>query len=83
MGIKFATALGARVVMITTSPDKEHDEQRLGADEVLLSRDENAMKRHAGSFDFLLNTVPISHDVNPYVALLRCGATALWFWSAF
>ncbi len=75
MGIKFARALGARVVMITTSPDKGRDAQRLGADEVLLSRDEAAMAAHAGSFDFLLNTIPVGHDVNPYAALLRRDRT--------
>ena len=75
MGIKFARALGARVVMITTSPDKGRDAQRLGADEVLLSRDEEAMAVHASSFDFLLNTIPVSHDLNPYLALLKRDRT--------
>ena len=75
MGIKFAKALGAKVVMITTSPDKGRDAQRLGADEVLLSRDADAMAAHAGSFDFLLNTVPVSHDLNPYAALLKRDRT--------
>ena len=75
MGIKFAKALGARVVMITTSPGKGQDAQRLGADEVLLSRDAEAMAAHANSFDFLLNTIPVSHDVNPYAALLRRDRT--------
>ena len=75
MGIKFAKALGARVVMITTSPEKGRDAQRLGADEVLLSRDEGAMATHKGSFDFLLNTIPVSHDLNPYAALLKRDRT--------
>jgi uncharacterized zinc-type alcohol dehydrogenase-like protein len=75
MGIKFAKALGAHVVMITTSPDKGKDAARLGADEVLLSRDADAMAAHAGSFDFLLNTVPVSHDLNPYTALLKRDRT--------
>ena len=75
MGIKFAHALGARVVMITTSPGKGEDAKRLGADEVLVSRDPEAMAAHAGSFDFLLNTIPVSHDVNPYAALLKRNAT--------
>jgi uncharacterized zinc-type alcohol dehydrogenase-like protein len=75
MGIKFAKALGAHVVMITTSPDKGKDATRLGADEVLISRDDDAMARHAGSFDFLLNTIPVSHDLNPYVALLKRDRT--------
>ncbi len=71
MGIKFAKALGARVVMITTSPGKAADAMRLGADEVLLSTDRAAMKQHARSFDFLLNTIPNGHDLNPYAALLK------------
>lgn len=75
MGIKFAKALGAHVVMITTSPEKGKDATRLGADEVLLSKDADAMAKHALSFDFLLNTIPVSHDVNPYLALLRRDAT--------
>jgi uncharacterized zinc-type alcohol dehydrogenase-like protein len=75
MGIKFAKALGAHVVMITTSPDKGRDATRLGADEVLLSKDEAAMKAAAGSFDFLLNTIPVGHDVNPYMALLKIDGT--------
>jgi len=75
MGIKFAKAMGARVVMITTSPEKGKDATRLGADEVLLSKDADAMAKHALSFDFLLNTIPVPHDVNPYLALLRRDAT--------
>jgi len=75
LGIKFAKHFGARVVMITTSPDKAADAQRLGADEVLLSRDAAAMNAHASSFDFLLNTVPVGHDLNPYAALLKRDAT--------
>jgi len=71
MGIKFAKALGAHVVMITTSPEKAKDAVRLGADEVLLSTDKAAMKKHAGSFHFLLNTIPNGHDLNPYAALLK------------
>jgi len=71
MGVKFAKAMGAHVVMITTSPEKGKDATRLGADEILVSRDPAAMARHAGSFDFLLNTIPVGHDVNPYLALLK------------
>lgn len=71
MGIKFAKAFGARVVMITTSPQKAHDARRLGADAVLLSGDAAAMAQSAASFDFLLNTIPVGHDVNPYLALLK------------
>jgi uncharacterized zinc-type alcohol dehydrogenase-like protein len=75
MGIKFAKALGAHVVMITTSPEKGKDASRLGADEVLLSRDPDAMAAHVASFDFLLNTIPVGHDVNPYLALLKRDRT--------
>jgi uncharacterized zinc-type alcohol dehydrogenase-like protein len=71
MGIKFAKAFGAFVVLITTSPDKAKDAIRLGADEVLLSQDPAAMVQNAASFDFLLNTIPVGHDLNPYVALLK------------
>jgi uncharacterized zinc-type alcohol dehydrogenase-like protein len=70
MGVKFAKAFGAHVVMITTSPEKGADAMRLGADEVLVSTDPDAMAKHAGTFRFLLNTIPVSHDVNPYIALL-------------
>lgn len=75
MGIKFAHAMGAHTVMITTSPNKSEDAKKLGADEVLISKDEKQMKEHAGSFDFLLNTIPVGHDMNPYVSLLKRDAT--------
>lgn len=75
MGIKFAHAMGAHVVMITTSPSKSGDAKKLGADEVLISKEEDQMKKHAGSFDFLLNTIPVGHDMNPYVNLLKRDAT--------
>lgn len=71
MGIKFAKAFGAQTVMITTSPQKGADAMRLGADEVLVSKDTAAMRQHARSFDFLLNTIPNGHDLNPYAALLK------------
>lgn len=75
MGIKFAHALGAHVVMITRSPGKETDAKRLGADEVLLSKNTEEMAKHKGSFDFLLNTIPVKHDVTPYLQLLKRDAT--------
>lgn len=75
MGIKLAHAMGARVVMITTSPSKADDARHLGADDVLLSTDADAMGRAAGQFDFLLNTIPVRHDFNPYMALLKIGGT--------
>ncbi|MEP6941181.1 MAG: NAD(P)-dependent alcohol dehydrogenase [Rudaea sp.] len=75
MGIKFAHALGANVVMITTSPGKAADAVRLGATDVLISTDKAAMAKHAGSFHFLLNTIPNGHDLNPYTRLLRRNGT--------
>lgn len=75
MGVKIAKALGAHVVMITTSPDKGKDALRLGADELLVSRDPDQMAKSQGTFDFLLNTIPVSHDVNPYLALLKLDGT--------
>lgn len=75
MGVKFAKAMGAHVTMITTSAAKGADAKRLGADAVLVSTDEEAMKAAASSFDFLLNTVPVSHDINPYTFLLKLDGT--------
>jgi uncharacterized zinc-type alcohol dehydrogenase-like protein len=75
MGVKFAKAMGAHVTMITTSASKGEDAKRLGADAVLLSTDAEAMKAAAASFDFLLNTVPVSHDINPYTNLLKLDGT--------
>ena len=70
MGVKFADALGAHVVVFTTSPKKKEDALRLGADEVVLSQDANEMQKHAGSFDFILDAVSADHDVNAYLNLL-------------
>ncbi|WP_046755681.1 NAD(P)-dependent alcohol dehydrogenase [Kordia jejudonensis] len=75
MGIKFANAMGAETIMITTSPDKAEDAKRLGADAVLISKDEDEMEKHKGTFDFLLNTVPVKHDINPYLELLKRDST--------
>jgi alcohol dehydrogenase (NADP+) len=75
MGVKFAHAMGAKVVMITTSPEKGEDARKLGADEVLLSTDSKAMAAAQNSFDFLLNTIPVGHNVDPYMALLKRDAT--------
>ncbi|HTD85624.1 MAG TPA: NAD(P)-dependent alcohol dehydrogenase [Candidatus Binatia bacterium] len=71
MAVKFAHALGAHVVVFTTSPGKKEDALRLGADEVVISRDNNEMQKHAGSFDFILDAVSANHDINAYLALLR------------
>ena len=70
MGVKFAKALGAEVTMITTSPEKGADAQRLGADTVLVSTDKAAMKAATRSFDFLLDTIPVAHEMMPYLQLL-------------
>ncbi|WP_234711037.1 NAD(P)-dependent alcohol dehydrogenase [Nostoc punctiforme] len=71
MGVKFAHAFGAHVVVFTTSPDKKEDALRLGADEVVVSRNADEMQKHAGSFDFILDTVSAKHDINAYLNLLR------------
>jgi len=71
MGVKFADALGAHVVVFTTSPSKKEDALRLGADEVVVSKNANEMEKHAGSFDFILDCVAADHDINAYLNLLR------------
>ncbi len=71
MGVKFAHALGAHVVVFTTSPNKKEDALRLGADEVAISKNANEMQKHAESFDFILDTVSAAHDINAYINLLR------------
>jgi uncharacterized zinc-type alcohol dehydrogenase-like protein len=71
MGVKFAHALGAHVVLFTTSPNKKDDALRLGADEVVISKDANEMAKHAGSFHFILDAVSADHDINAYLQLLR------------
>lgn len=70
MGVKFAHALGAHTVVFTTSDKKREDALRLGADEVVLSRDANQMQKHLGSFDFILDAVSAEHDINAYLHLL-------------
>ncbi len=70
MAVKFAHALGAHVVVFTTSPGKKEDALRLGANEVVVSRDANEMKKHTGSFDFILDAVSADHDINAYINLL-------------
>jgi uncharacterized zinc-type alcohol dehydrogenase-like protein len=71
MGVKFARAFGAHVVVFTTSPNKKEDALRLGADEVVVSCNADEMQQHAGSFDFILDTVSANHDINAYLNLLR------------
>ena len=70
MGVKFAHAFGAHTVVFTTSPNKKEDALRLGADEVVVSRNVDEMQKHAGSFDFILDTVSAPHDINAYINLL-------------
>jgi alcohol dehydrogenase (NADP+) len=70
MAVKFAHALGAHVVVFTTSPKKKEDALRLGADEVVVSRDTDEMKKHTFSFDFILDAVSAHHDINAYLNLL-------------
>ncbi len=71
MGVKLAHAFGAHVVVFTTSPEKTEDARRLGADEVVVSRNADEMERHVESFDFILDTVSAQHDINAYLSLLR------------
>ena len=75
MGVKIASALGAHVVLFTTSPGKTEDALRLGAKEVVVSKNEEEMKAHASSFDFILDTVAAKHDLNAYLSLLKRDGT--------
>lgn len=75
MGVKFAHALGAHVVVFTTSASKKEDARRLGADEVVLSNNHEEMQQHVGTFDFILDTISADHDVNAYINLLRPDGT--------
>src|SRR5438093_4976044 len=70
MAVKFAHAFGAHVVVFTTSPNKKEDALRLGADEVVVTRNADEMQKHAGSFDFILDAVSAEHDINAYINLL-------------
>jgi uncharacterized zinc-type alcohol dehydrogenase-like protein len=71
MAVKIAYAMGAHVVVFTTSPGKKDDALRLGAAEVVISRNADEMQKHAGSFDFILDAVSADHDINAYIGLLR------------
>jgi uncharacterized zinc-type alcohol dehydrogenase-like protein len=75
MGVKFAHAFGAHTVLFTTSPGKVDDGRKLGADEVVISRDARSMAKHAGSFDFILNTVAAPHNLDAYLNLLKRDGT--------
>jgi uncharacterized zinc-type alcohol dehydrogenase-like protein len=75
MGVKLAHAMGAHTVLFTTSPSKVADGKRLGADEVVISKDAEAMAKHANSFDLFIDTVAANHDLSPYFALLKREGT--------
>jgi uncharacterized zinc-type alcohol dehydrogenase-like protein len=75
MGVKLAHAMGAHVVMFTTSPGKTADAQKLGADEVVISKNPGEMQKHLNSFDFILNTVAAPHDLGSYLQLLKRDGT--------
>jgi uncharacterized zinc-type alcohol dehydrogenase-like protein len=78
MAVKLAKAMGAEVIVFTTSPSKVEDAKRLGADDVVLSKDEEQMKRYAGKLHFLLDAVSAQHDINAYLRLVRVdGSLAL------
>ena len=75
MGLKFSHAFGARTVLFTTSPGKTEDAKRLGADEVVMSKSSTEMKKHLGSFDFILDTVSAPHNLDAYLELLKRDGT--------
>jgi uncharacterized zinc-type alcohol dehydrogenase-like protein len=75
MGVKFARALGAHVVLFTTSPGKSADAKRLGADEVVISKNAEEMQKHTNTFNFILDTVSGDHDLNAYLSLLNLNGT--------
>lgn len=77
MGVKFARAFGAQTVLFTTSESKAADGKRLGADEVVISKDASAMGKHAGTFDLILDTVSADHDLNAYLSMLRLDGTMI------
>jgi len=75
MGVKFAHAFGAHVVLFTTSPNKIKDALKLGADEVVISKNADEMLKHAGSFDFILDTISAEHNVGSYLDLIKLNGT--------
>jgi uncharacterized zinc-type alcohol dehydrogenase-like protein len=75
MGVKFAKAFGANVVLFTTSPNKTADALRLGADEVVISKNPDEFKKHANTFNFILDTVSAEHDLSIYLSLLKMDGT--------
>ena len=77
MGVKFAKAMGAHVVVITTSASKVEDAKRLGADKIILSTDEEQMKNNTSTLHFILDCVSAQHDINAYLSLLKRDGS-LW-----
>jgi alcohol dehydrogenase (NADP+) len=77
MGLKYAHALGAEVKLITTSPSKAEKAKEYGADDIVVSTDEADMERHASYFDVIIDTVPVGHDVQPYIDLLARDGTVV------
>ncbi len=75
MALKFAHSFGASVTLFTTSAGKAEDGKRLGADEIVISKDSEAMAKQIGQFDFIIDTVSAAHDVNPYVSALKLDGT--------
>jgi len=75
MGVKLAHAMGAHVVLFTTSPGKTEDGKRLGANDVVISKNTDEMAKHTGSFDFILNTVAAPHNLDPFINLLKRDGT--------
>ena len=75
MGVKIAAAMGAHVVLFTTSPDKREDALRLGASETVVSKNPDEMAAHANSFDFILNTVAAPHNLDAFLQLLKLDGT--------
>ncbi len=75
MGVKLAHAMGAKVILFTTSPGKIEDGKRLGADEVIISKDADEMARLAGQFDLIVNTVAVAHNLDPFINCLKLDGT--------
>jgi alcohol dehydrogenase (NADP+) len=75
MAIKIAHAMGAHVVLFTTSAGKAEDAKKLGADEVVISKNADEMKKHVNRFDFIMNTVSVSHNLDPFLELLKRDGT--------
>ena len=79
MGVKFAHAFGAHMVLFTTSPSKSRTACAWARDEVVISKDAAEMQKHASSFDFILDTVSAEHDLNAYLDMLKLDGTLTWW----